>query len=106
MKGLFGDFNTTDARLGNSVEAKNKHLTSVLNGIASIKLDNFDDSKIDWFGDAYEFLIHNYASDAGKSGGEFFTPQTVSNLIARLALHGQKKVEGGKKFDYCLIFKS
>src|SRR5690606_42101318 len=67
-------------------------LTAVLNGIAELNFSSFSDSKIDLFGDAYEYLINNYAATAGKSGGEFFTPQNVSNLIARLAMHRQEKV--------------
>ena len=92
IKGLFADFDTTSNRLGNSVPDKNKRLAAVLKGVAGLKLDGFDKSQIDMFGDAYEFLIHNYAANAGKSGGEFFTPQHVSKLIASLAMHGQDKV--------------
>lgn len=92
IKGLFADFDTTSSRLGNTVEEKNRRLTAVLNGIAELNFSSFSDSKIDLFGDAYEYLINNYAANAGKSGGEFFTPQNVSNLIARLAMHRQEKV--------------
>lgn len=92
IKGLFDDFDTTSSRLGNTVEEKNKRLASVLNGIAKLNFGSFEETKIDLFGDAYEFLINNYAANAGKSGGEFFTPQEVSNLLARLALHKRTKV--------------
>lgn len=92
IKGLFADFDTTSSRLGNTVEEKNRRLTAVLNGIAELNFSSFSDSKIDLFGDAYEYLINNYAANAGKSGGEFFTPQNVSHLIARLAMHKQEKV--------------
>lgn len=92
IKGLFDDFDTTSSRLGNSVPEKNKRLADVLKGIAELNFGSFEETKIDLFGDAYEFLINNYAANAGKSGGEFFTPQEVSNLIARLALHKQTKV--------------
>ncbi len=92
IKGLFADFDTTSNRLGNTVENKNSRLASVLKGVAGLKLDNFEDNEIDLFGDAYEFLISNYAANAGKSGGEFFTPQSVSKLIAQLAMHKQEKV--------------
>jgi len=92
IKGLFDDFDTTSSRLGNTVEEKNKRLAAVLHGIAELNFGAFEKTKIDLFGDAYEFLINNYAANAGKSGGEFFTPQEVSNLIARLALYKQKKV--------------
>ncbi len=92
IKGLFADFDTTSNRLGNTVEAKNKRLAAVLKGVAGLTLGNFEDNQIDLFGDAYEFLISNYAANAGKSGGEFFTPQHVSKLIAQLAMHGQTSV--------------
>lgn len=92
IKGLFADFDTTSTRLGNTVESKNLTLAKVLKGIEELNFGNFEDSEIDLFGDAYEFLISNYAANAGKSGGEFFTPQQVSKLIAQLALHKQLKV--------------
>ena len=92
IKGLFADFDTTSNRLGNTVENKNSRLVHVLNGVKGLKLEgDFKDSKIDLFGDAYEFLIHKYAANAGKSGGEFFTPTNVSQLIAQLAMHKQDK---------------
>lgn len=92
IKGLFADFDTTSTRLGNTVENKNSRLASVLKGVEALNFGDFEDSKIDLFGDAYEFLISNYAANAGKSGGEFFTPQHVSKLIAQLAMHKQDKV--------------
>lgn len=92
IKGLFADFDTTSTRLGNTVEAKNSTLAKVLKGIEELDFGNFEDNQIDLFGDAYEFLISNYAANAGKSGGEFFTPQHVSKLIAQLAMHKQDKV--------------
>ncbi len=92
IKGLFADFDTTSSRLGNSVENKNKRLAAVIKGVEQLNFGNFEDNQIDLFGDAYEFLISNYAANAGKSGGEFFTPQHVSKLIAQLALHGQTTV--------------
>lgn len=92
IKGLFADFDTTSTRLGNTVEAKNSALAKVLKGIEELDFGNFEDNQIDLFGDAYEFLISNYAANAGKSGGEFFTPQHVSKLIAQLAMHKQDKV--------------
>jgi len=82
IKGLFADFDTTSTRLGNTVEDKNKRLAAILKGVAELNFGSFEDSQIDLFGDAYEFLISNYAANAGKSGGEFFTPQNVSKLIA------------------------
>ncbi len=92
IKGLFADFDTTSNRLGSTVADKNKRLAAVLKGIAELEFGKFEDNHIDLFGDAYEYLISNYAANAGKSGGEFFTPQSVSTLITRLALHGQDKV--------------
>lgn len=73
-------------------QKKNKRLSDILNGINSINFGNFEENDIDAFGDAYEFLISNYASNAGKSGGEFFTPQTVSKLLARLVMVGKDKI--------------
>lgn len=92
IKGLFADFDTTSNRLGNTVKDKNSRLAAVLKGVAGLDFGDFVDNQIDLFGDAYEFLISNYAANAGKSGGEFFTPQHVSKLIAQLAMHKQEKV--------------
>ncbi len=92
IKGLFADFDTTSNRLGNTVKDKNERLAKVLKRVAELDFGTFDESHIDLFGDAYEFLISNYAANAGKSGGEFFTPQQVSKLIARLAMHGQSSI--------------
>ncbi|HRG50769.1 MAG TPA: type I restriction-modification system subunit M [Pseudomonadales bacterium] len=102
IKGLFADFDTTSNRLGNTVKDKNTRLAAVLKGVAELDFghdfyEESDSSHIDLFGDAYEFLISNYAANAGKSGGEFFTPQHVSKLIAQLAMHGQTSVN--KIFD-------
>lgn len=92
IKGLFADFDTTSNRLGNTVRDKNARLAAVLKGVAELDFGPLDRSHIDLFGDAYEFLISNYAANAGKSGGEFFTPQYVSKLIAQLAMHKQTSV--------------
>ncbi|BBQ55426.1 type I restriction-modification system subunit M (plasmid) [Aeromonas veronii] len=92
IKGLFADFDTTSNRLGNTVKDKNARLAAVLKGVAELDFGDFEESHIDLFGDAYEFLISNYAANAGKSGGEFFTPQHVSKLIAQLAMHKQTSV--------------
>ncbi len=92
IKGLFADFDTTSNRLGNTVKDKNTRLAAVLKGVAGLDFGNFEDNHIDLFGDAYEFLIGNYAANAGKSGGEFFTPTHVSKLIAQIAMLGQDKV--------------
>ena len=92
IKGLFADFDTTSNRLGNTVKDKNTRLAAVLKGVDGLDFGEFAGSQIDLFGDAYEFLISNYAANAGKSGGEFFTPQHVSRLIAQLAMHKQTSV--------------
>ena len=92
IKGLFADFDTTSNRLGNTVADKNTRLAKVLKGVEKLSFNKFADNQIDLFGDAYEFLISNYAANAGKSGGEFFTPQNVSKLIAQLAMHKQDTV--------------
>ena len=92
IKGLFADFDTTSTRLGNTVENKNSRLAAVLKGVEGLNFGSFEEHEIDLFGDAYEFLINNYAANAGKSGGEFFTPQNVSKLISRLAMHKQATV--------------
>lgn len=92
IKGLFADFDVKSNRLGNTVKEKNTRLAAVLKGVAGLKLGHFENNQIDLFGDAYEFLISNYAANAGKSGGEFFTPQHVSKLIAQLAMHKQTSV--------------
>lgn len=92
IKGLFADFDTTSNRLGNTVKDKNSRLAAVLKGVAGLRFGEFQDNHIDLFGDAYEFLISNYAANAGKSGGEFFTFQNVSRLIAQVAMHKQTSV--------------
>ena len=92
IKGLFDNLDTRSNILGGTVSEKNKRLSDILNGINSINFGNFEENDIDAFGDAYEFLISNYASNAGKSGGEFFTPQTVSKLLARLVMVGKDKI--------------
>ncbi len=92
IKGLFADFDTTSNRLGNTVKDKNSRLAAVIKGVAGLNFGDFENSNIDLFGDAYEYLISNYAANAGKSGGEFFTPQSVSKLIAKLAIHKQTMI--------------
>ena len=97
IKGLFEDVDTTSNRLGGTVAEKNKRLTDILTGIAGINFGDFKNNDIDAFGDAYEYLISNYASNAGKSGGEFFTPQSVSKLLARLVM--DEKTNINKVYD-------
>ena len=92
IKGLFEDVDTSSSRLGETVAEKNACLTKILQGISDINFGDFEANEIDAFGDAYEFLISKYASNAGKSGGEYFTPQTVSKLLAKLVMDGQTKI--------------
>lgn len=92
IKGLFADFDTTSNRLGNTVKEKNSRLAAVIKRVGELDFGRFEENQIDLFGDAYEYLISNYAANAGKSGGEFFTPQSVSRLIARLAIHKQATI--------------
>ena len=85
LKGLFNDFNVDNSQLGADVKTRNKLIAKVLIKVRDMDLGSeFEENKIDAFGDAYEFLMTMYASNAGKSGGEFFTPQEVSELLARL----------------------
>ena len=92
FKGLFDDFDVNSNKLGGTVEERNKRLLALLNGVGDMNLGDFQDNTIDAFGDAYEFLMTMYASNAGKSGGEFFTPQEVSRLLTLLALGDKKQV--------------
>lgn len=92
MKGLFADIDVNSNKLGATVQKRNETLVKILDKIGEMKLGNLADNQIDTFGDAYEFLMTMYASNAGKSGGEFFTPQEVSELLARITLVGKKQV--------------
>lgn len=91
VKGLFDDF-TIDNKLGNTVDERNKRLVKLLNAIADLTFGEYTDNNIDLFGDAYEFLMTMYASSAGKSGGEFFTPQEVGELLARIVIMDKTSV--------------
>ncbi|UUD35479.1 type I restriction-modification system subunit M [Mycoplasmopsis caviae] len=93
IKGLFADINLTNTKLGNTVIEKNERLIKIIQNINSMNLGSFEDNTIDAFGDAYEFLMGMYAQNAGKSGGEFFTPQEVSELLAKLTLIDYSKAE-------------
>lgn len=97
LKGLFDDLDVNSAKLGNTVAQRNERLVKLLDEVGNLKLGDFADNSIDAFGDAYEFLMSMYASSAGKSGGEFFTPQEVSELLARITLVG--KTEVNKVYD-------
>lgn len=91
FKGLFDDLDVNSNKLGGTVAERNKRLVKLLNGIAEMKL-SYKDNTIDAFGDAYEYLMGMYASGAGKSGGEFFTPQEVSELLTKITLVGKTSV--------------
>lgn len=97
FKGLFDDIDVNSNKLGSTVAKRNEKLVKLMNGIGEMKLGDYKDNSIDAFGDAYEFLMSMYASNAGKSGGEFFTPQEVSELLAHLTLVG--KTEVNKVYD-------
>lgn len=92
LKGLFADLDVNSSKLGNTVENRNKKLVKIIEAIGDLRLGNYSDNTIDAFGDAYEFLMTMYASNAGKSGGEFYTPQEVSELLARITTVGKKDV--------------
>lgn len=97
FKGLFDDIDVNSNKLGGTVAKRNGRLVKLINGVSQMKLGDYKDNTIDAFGDAYEFLMGMYASGAGKSGGEFFTPQEVSELLTRLTLVG--KTEVNKVYD-------
>lgn len=100
LKGLFDDMDANSAKLGNSVIERNKKLVKLISKIGSLDFGGaFQDNSIDAFGDAYEYLMTMYASNAGKSGGEFFTPQEVGELLARIAIGDRKSVN--KVYDPC-----
>ena len=94
--GLFDDFDVNSNKLGSTVAKRNERLVKILNGVADMNLA-YKDNAIDAFGDAYEYLMTMYASNAGKSGGEFFTPSDVSELLTRLGTVG--KTEINKVYD-------
>lgn len=98
LKGLFDDIDVNSNKLGRTVNEKNKLLRKLMFSINDLKIGKYEDNTIDAFGDAYEFLMTMYAANAGKSGGEFFTPQEVSELLTRLALidFSSKEVVDGK----------
>lgn len=92
IRGLFDDMDVNSNKLGSSVSKRNDLLRKLLNEVGNFNLGNFADSHNDTFGDAYEYLMGMYASSAGKSGGEYFTPTAVSELLAHIAVDGKKKV--------------
>jgi type I restriction enzyme M protein len=92
LKGLFDDLDINSNKLGPTVVKRNERLVKLLNAVGDLELGDYSSNTIDAFGDAYEYLMTMYASSAGKSGGEFFTPQEVSELLARITLVGKKTV--------------
>jgi type I restriction enzyme M protein len=92
LKGLFDDLDVNSSKLGNTVAKRNEKLVKLLDAIGDLPLGNFEDNSIDLFGDAYEYLMQMYASQAGKSGGEYYTPQEVSEVLAKIAIAGKKRV--------------
>lgn len=97
FKGLFDDFDVNSNKLGGTVPERNKRLLALLNGVDGMNLGDFTDNSIDAFGDAYEYLMTMYASNAGKSGGEFYTPQEVSELLTKIAVY--EKTSVNKVYD-------
>lgn len=92
FKGLFDDIDVNSNKLGPTVAKRNEKLVKLLNGVGDMQLGNYQDNTIDAFGDAYEYLMGMYASNAGKSGGEYFTPQEVSELLTRIAIGDKREV--------------
>ncbi len=97
FSGLFDDIDVNSNKLGATVAKRNANLVKLIEGVANMGLGNYKENSIDAFGDAYEYLMSMYASNAGKSGGEFFTPQEVSELLTRIAVAG--KTEVNKVYD-------
>jgi type I restriction enzyme M protein len=92
IKGLFDDIDVNSNKLGSTVEKRNRLLVKLLDAVGELQLGSYKDNTIDAFGDAYEYLMGMYASNAGKSGGEYYTPQEVSELLARITVVGKKEV--------------
>jgi len=92
VKGLFHDLDVNSPKLGPTVAKRNEKLVKLLDAIGDLPLGNFEDNSIDLFGDAYEYLMQMYAANAGKSGGEYYTPQEVSELLARITVMGKSEV--------------
>ena len=102
FKGLFDDIDVNSNKLGPTVIKRNKRLKKLITVIGDMNLGNYQDNSIDAFGDTYEYLMGMYASNAGKSGGEFFTPQEVSELLTKISLldnNGKMKTEVNKVYD-------
>lgn len=97
LKGLFDDLDVNSSKLGSTVTQRNAKLVRLLDAVGEMPLGNFEDNTIDLFGDAYEYLMQMYASQAGKSGGEYYTPQEVSEVLARITV--AKKTRVNKVYD-------
>lgn len=98
LRGLFDDVDVNSTKLGNTVAERNAKLVKIMDAVGDLPLDH-GSAQIDAFGDAYEYLMTMYASSAGKSGGEFYTPQEVAEVLTHLALDGRKDVE--RVYDPC-----
>lgn len=92
LKGLFDDLDVNSNKLGSNVAKRNEKLVKLLDAIGDLSLGDLQDNSIDLFGDAYEYLMQMYAANAGKSGGEYYTPQEVSELLARITVVGKTAV--------------
>lgn len=92
IKGLFQDIDINNIKLGNTVDDRNKKLLTILEKIGDLGIGDFNNNSFDMFGDVYEHLMYMYAQNAGKSGGEFFTPQSVSELLAKITVIGKKEI--------------
>ncbi len=104
FEGLFDDFDVNSNKLGSTVAKRNERLTKLLDGVAQMNLGSVKNHDIDAFGDAYEYLMTMYASNAGKSGGEFFTPADVSELLTRLGTVGKTEiVRPGMRFRFLAV---
>jgi type I restriction enzyme M protein len=100
LKGLFDEVDLSSKKIGDSVKSRNERLVKLLNSIANLSFaGDYNDNQNDTFGDAYEYLMSMYASSAGKSGGEFFTPQEVGELLARIVADGKTAID--KVYDPC-----
>lgn len=97
--GLFQDFDVSSNRLGGTVKERSERLGSIMRAVKKLELGGFSDTTIDVFGDAYEYLLRMYASNAGRSGGEHFTPQEISEVLAEIAVNKRKSIR--RAYDPC-----
>jgi type I restriction enzyme M protein len=99
IKGLFDDYDVNSTRLGSTIHDRNTRLRKLFQAVNDLNFGEFSNNRIDLFGDAYEYLMNMYAANAGKSGGEFFTPQEVSELLAKIVIGDKKEIN--KVYDPC-----